>query len=601
MVYPKLFLDPFTKKVCEDISCKITQVFHIDCTPVDVAHQLTSPPDRDLGHFALPCFFLSPKVKTSPNQIATKIATVYLSSDAIFNDVMFKKVVALKGYVNFFFCPAFLAKNLLLPLASDSKWWAVPKKKLSTWLVEYSQPNTHKELHVGHLRNLCFGFSVTTLLKKRGFPVVTCTFPGDTGTHVAKCLWYLKYHNKTNIPKEISLPFVHKGQWLGKIYTKACQLFDAELKDPIKAQKNKKDITIILQQIQKKQGVFYDMWQETRLWSKDLLQHLYQWMGVVFDKWYWESEVDAPSVKWVQELYEQKQLVKSQSAIGLDLGKELGFCLLLKSDGNGLYATKDLYLAQQKMKHYKPAKNIYIVDQRQERHFKQVLAVLDRIGCKKTAQAFSHLKYNFVELPSGPMRSRDGSVVPVMELIADMTNYVKTHFLNKYENKWSEEKIQQTAKLVAEGAIKYGMNAQDLNKKIVFDMKEWLKWDGISGPYIQYAYARACTLLKKCLVWGKKIDCKNFTVSTKEEKDLLTHILWFSLVVEKNAWQMKTSPICYYLFELAKKFSSFYQACPIKDLENEDQKQSRLLLVEVTRLVLKQGLSYLAIPVLEQM
>ena len=579
------FLDPFTKQVCLEVSQKIEKLFDIQISDYELSQLFSSPPEKEWGHWALPCFFLSKKLKKSPAEIAQQIAEAFDRSP------VFEKVLNKGPYVNFFFQKMFV-KEHLLDLFKASSLFKVSAKKTGPWLIEYSQPNTHKELHIGHTRNLSFGLALITLLKKRGFSVISCTFPGDMGTHVAKCLWYLKYHNKEDFPDD------GKGQWLGAIYTKAYQKFERD-----SSEENKKKLTEILQQLKNKEGEFYDLWQKTRLWSKNLMDEVYSWAGAQFDYWYWESETDAPSVKWVKELYQQKKLQLSESAIGMDLGESLGFCLLLKSDGNGLYATKDLYLVKKKFEDHKPAKNIYIVDQRQETHFRQIFKVLENIGFKEQAEKSLHLKYNFVELKSGAMSSRAGNIVPIMTLIETMTDYIIETFLKKYEGEWSREKIENTAHIIAQGAIKYGMNEQDLNKKIVFDMKEWLKLDGRSGPYIQYAYARACSLLKKFSDFDEKKEIKIDInhLQAVEEWQLVVHLSWFSLIMEKSAWQMKTSTICYYLFELAQKFSRFYQNCPIGSLENKEQKKFRLFLVQVVKEVLEEGLSSLSIPAPEQM
>ncbi len=582
-----LFLDTFTKKLCQETVEIIFKLFKVQVSAEELAGVFTSPPQEEWGHWALPCFFLSKALKKNPGEIATSLAKDCSQSS------VFTKAHAEGSYVNLFFQPDFLNEYLLKPLLKGQLFDMKNRGKQKTsYLIEYSQPNTHKELHIGHLRNLCFGLALVTLLKKRGFLVKTCTFPGDSGTHVAKCLWYLKHHNKERVPAH------RKGEWLGKVYTGAWRMFEEE-------QKNNKEITEqqiteILQQLYKKKGEFYLLWKKTRKWSHDLMKEIYQWAGVNFDKWYWESEVDKPSVAWIKELYRQKKLQLSEGAIGLDLGEKLGFCLLLKSDGNGLYATKDLYLIKKKFEDFKIFKNIYVVDQRQEKHFQQVLQVFSQIGFPDQAKKSQHLKYNFVELKSGPMSSRAGNIVPIMELIDTMQSYIKTNFLNKYkENKqWTEKKINHTAKIIAEGAIKYGMNEQDMNKKIVFDMEEWLKLDGRSGPYIQYAHARACTLLNK----HKKV--KNYDlqkIEQIEEWQLLIHLSWFSLIMEKSTRQMKPSSVCYYLFDLARKFSQFYQSCPIGSLTDEQKKNTRLALVKAVQLVLKEGLSYLAISAPEQM
>ena len=243
--------------------------------------------------------------------------------------------------------------------------------------------------------------------------------------------------------------------------------------------------------------------------------------------------------------------------------------------------------------------------------FKQIFKVIENLGFKEEAKKSFHLKYNFVELKTGPMRSRDGNIVPIKALINQMRAYVKNHFLNKYENEWSENKINKTADDIAQGAIKYGMNEQDLSKKIVFDKDKWLSLEGRSGPYIQYAHARACSLLKKQGVWQKPALAplgKAFNnsinmehLSAPEEWRLILHLSWFSLTIETSAWQMKTSPLCYYLFELAQQFSRFYQNCPIGSLKNKEQKEFRLFLTQVTQNVLREGLLCLSIPAPESM
>ena len=580
------YLDPFTESVCIELSEKIKKLYQEEINLYELAQTLTSPPKEEWGHWSFPCFLLSQKLKKNPAEVAGEIAK------ACDNSPLFEKVLQEGPYANFFFQKSFLKDKLLDSLNKDNSS-LIPKKEINPYLIEYSQPNTHKELHIGHMRNICFGLALCTLLKKRAFPVISCTFPGDVGTHVAKCLWYLKYYNKEPFPQH------QKGQWLGAIYTKACRQFDQAEKD--QKEKNKKQLTRILQELKNKKGDFYLLWQETRLWSKDLMKEVYKWAGADFDRWYWESEVDEPSVEWIKKLYQQKKLQLSESAIGMDLGEPLGFCLLLKSDGNGLYATKDLYLARKKFEDYKPSKNIYIVDQRQETHFQQVFKVLENIGFKEQAEKSLHLKYNFVELKTGAMSSRAGNIVPIMTLIETMNNYIIETFLKKYEGEWPEEKIKSTAHIIAQGAIKYGMNQQDLNKKIVFDIKEWLKLDGNSGPYIQYAYARTCSLLKKISADFTEEAVNTDIPLSSEEWNLIIHLSWFSLTMEKCAWQMKTSPLCHYLFQLAQKFSRFYQSCPIGTLNNEEQKKFRLLLVQVVQKVLKEGLACLAISAPQQM
>lgn len=547
---------------------------------------LAATPNLALGHLSFPVFPLAKSTGEKPPLIAKKLKDDWQSFGLI------EKVEVAGPYLNFFIASNDLAKLFVYDILSGN-YFLLPAKKEQPFLIEYSQPNTHKELHVGHMRNICFGQALIGTLKYSGFPVISCTFPGDVGTHVAKCLWYLKYHNKAAVPTS------GQGEWLGKMYSLAHNKLEDERGTP-QEETNRKQLTEILQQLEKKSGEFFDLWKETREWSIQLMNQIYNWTGISFDRWFWESEVDSDSVKLVKELQAQGKLQVSEGAVGLDLSDEnLGFCLLLKTDGNGLYATKDLELARRKFAEYNPQKSIMIVDMRQELHFKQVFSVFERVGLGKKDSCL-HLKYNFVELPDGAMSSRKGNIVPLTSLIHQMKETIKNNYLKRYENEWSTEEIEKTADIVAQGAIKYGMNRMDPNKKIVFDMNEWLRLDGESGPYIQYAYARIQSLLQK---QGDVLRVRATLTSLKDplEFALLLQLNSFNEVVAQAAHEYKTSLLTNYLYDLARSFSHFYQECPIGKLEDENLKRDRLALSKAVGLTIKKGLSLLGIPSPERM
>jgi arginyl-tRNA synthetase len=459
-------------------------------------------------------------------------------------------------------------------------------------MIEFSQPNTHKELHVGHMRNACLGDALVRLLRYSGYDIISTTFPGDVGTHVAKCLWYMKYHNTEPIPE------TGKGEWIGRIYSRAHLKLEDETGTPKEAE-NREKLTMILHQLEAKSGEFYDLWKETRAWSIDLMNQVYNWAGIKFDVWYWESDVDSASVQYVKDLYQKGLLQKSEGAIGMNLEAEnLGFCLLLKSDGTGLYATKDVELARRKFQDQHVEKNIVVVDMRQELHFKQVFKVLEKIGFPQAKDCF-HLKYNFVELPDGAMSSRKGNIVPLLELVHRMEEAVKTNYLARYESEWSKAEIDLVASQVAQGAIKYGMLRMDTNKKIVFDMNEWLKIDGESGPFVQYSMARIQSLVRKLGPSSQNVKWDVLTHSA--ERKLMQALMNFHSIVLGSAENYKPHLLCTYLYETAKRFNLFYHECSIGQAETEDLKQARLALSEAVGVVLKKGLELLGIPTPEKM
>jgi arginyl-tRNA synthetase len=558
-----------------------------DFTEDKIYSLLSTAPDLKMGHLAFPCFQLAKALRKGPPQIAAEI------KEKLEIDENIVEINNAGPYLNFKFSVNCLGDLAIAEVLNKNSFAYQLTKNAPKTMIEYSQPNTHKVLHVGHMRNLCLGDALIKLLRYCNYPIISATFPGDVGTHVAKCLWYLKHHNQDEIPTE------HKGAWLGQIYTKATLKLDEELGTE-KEEQNRSELTEILKQLEVGSGEYFDQWKETREWSIALMQEIYDWANVTFDQWYWESEVDSDSVKLIQKYYEKGLFIKDEGAIGIDLSDhKLGFCLLIKSDGNGLYATKDIELARRKFEDHQIEKNIYIVDKRQAHHFKQVFKTLELMGFEQAKDCY-HLQYDFVELPDGAMSSRKGNIVPLQELVESMITHVKDNYLNKYADSWSEEKILKVANEVAKGAIKYGMIRMDNSKKIVFDMNDWLRLDGESGPYIQYSHARIFSLCKK---QGYNPDSTiNWSILNKnEEMALMLKISEFNSVIKAAAVQYKTHSVTSYLYELAKLFNSFYAECSIAHAENDELKVARLALARATSLCLAKGLELLGIPAPEEM
>ncbi len=551
----------------------------IEITADEIYPTLSPPPKANMGDIAFGCFILAKKMKQAPNQLANSLQE-HIASEGIISEAK-----AFGPYLNFYLNPAKL-NSLILEDILDGKFFEneltvdAPKT-----IIEYSQPNTHKEMHVGHMRNLCLGNALVNLYRYANIETISTTFPGDVGTHVAKCLWYYKKHNSEAPPQE------RKGAWLGTLYTKGNNLLESQIGTP-QADTNREELTEILKQLHAQSGEYYELWQETKAWSVELMQEVYKWANVDFDSWYWESDVDADSVALVKQYYEKGIFVKDDGAIGIDLTEDkLGFCLLLKSDGTGLYATKDLELARRKFEDQHVEQSIYVVDNRQALHFKQVFKTLEIMGFENAKNCY-HLQYEMVELPDGAMSSRKGNIVPIQTLIDQMVAMIKTSHLSKYQGEWQQSEIDLVANQVAAGAIKYGMTKVDSNKKIVFDMNEWLKLDGESGPYIQYVYARINSLLNKL----GEIQTPNYAVLTHElERELILKLSTFNTVIETCLKQNKTHPLCGFLYEVAKAFNSFYAECSVINAGSDDLKFARASLCEAVALSLAKGLSLLGI------
>jgi arginyl-tRNA synthetase len=569
---------------------KITEALEkmsVHLTEDEIYKALVEPPQSDMGDLAYGCFIIAKTLKKAPPQIAAELAQ-HVVKDAT--------LISAQGngpYLNLTFSPQVFGEQIIHPILEGSFFKKQILEKSPKTMIEFSQPNTHKELHVGHMRNLCLGDALVRMLRYSGREIIASTFPGDMGTHVAKCLWYMKKHNQEPAPE------VEKGEWLGRMYSRANLLLEDQVGTP-QEEINRSELTEILKELESEKGPYFDLWKETRAWSIELMKNVYKWANVEFDEWYFESEMDATSANWVKELYAQGKLEKSNGAIGMNLESEkMGFCMLLKSDGTGLYATKDLLLAKHKFENRHIEKSVYVVDMRQALHFKQVFRTLEILGFEQAKNCY-HLQYNYVELPDGAMSSRKGNIVPLMDLVKNMENHVRTNYLSRYKDEWSEDDITKIASQVAKGAIFYGMLRIDTNKKIVFDMAEWLKLDGESGPFVQYSHARIASIGRKfprnhsnSLNWD--------LLSHASEKQLMQALFGFNTSVALASENFKPAAICTYLYELAKKFNVFYHECPIGTEKEIAIRDVRLALAEAVGLTLKQGLALLGMPAPEKM
>jgi arginyl-tRNA synthetase len=589
----ELYQNNITTKLAQTILTSLVDISpdHGQTTE-SILKSFAPAPEFKKGHLAYPCFPLAKTCKKSPVQIAQTLAEIVEKNSSNF-------LASLKAegpYLNFFFKPDFLGEVL----NAINKGEYFNQRLISSnekWMIEYCQPNTHKVLHVGHMRNLCLGNALIRMCRYSGLDILAATYPGDVGTHVAKCLWYLNKHVEKPWPSE------NKGEWLGELYVKSNTLLEEE-KGTDKEEQNRSELTTILQQLHAGEGEFYDIWRETRDWSLDMMNDVYKWADVEFDRWFYESEVDAPSISYINKLFEQGKLVKDDGAIGLSLEDEkLGFCLLVKSDGTGLYATKDVELARLKFEEFGIDHSIYIVDDRQSHHFKQVFKVLEKLGFEQAKKCF-HLPYAMVELPGGGMSSRTGNIITLESLISSMEEKIKSDYLNKHledkDSGWTQKEVDTNASLIANAAIKYGMVRVDNNRKIMFDMEEALKLDGETGPYLQYVCARCRSLCEK-LNFDKTKDVCWDELQMEQELALMVKLTSFNDVVLSSVNKLQTLHLCSYLYELGKLYNSFYAACPIKNDENEKRKHARMALSHAVGSVMEQGLNILGIKVPSKM
>lgn len=575
---------PFKKSVVECLTKSLKEIApNFDSS--GIAGSLAVPPNYSMGQLAFPCFPLAKELKSAP----PKIAATLVESLKKELPTLVKDVQVAGGYLNFFInldaSAADFSKNI-----SNGKYFeelkTPPREQVD---VEYSQPNTHKALHLGHMRNLFYGDAVCNLLDRVGFKAIRTTYPGDLGTHIAKVLWWLK-----QIPRETWPKGDEKAIWLGKQYAISSQKLE-ERGEEGKA-KAQADIQDILKNLQDLKGDDYQLYLETRQWSLDEMKRVYQWSNSNFDKWYFESECDVPSRNLVKEQSEKGVFELSEGAVGLHLGDELGFALLLKRDGNGLYLTKDLELIRRKFADPKTARAIYIVDSRQKLHFKQLFKVAEKMGFPQATRS-EHLSYESVNDENGDaFSSRDARGLSLEELRAQIDEIVKKDYLARHAGEWKEEEINSTAEKITLAALKYGMLRIDPSSPIKFILSQWIALEGETGPYLQYVITRSKSLLNKAGYTAPS----TLTLEAPEEQELYYALYRYNEIVEAAGLEYRPNHLSNYLFDIAKLFNRFYKECPVINAE-EKLKNSRLTLVSMTQAVLEDGFKLLNIPSLERM
>jgi arginyl-tRNA synthetase len=582
----------------------------------DVTDLLAPPPKADMGDLAFPCFRLAKALRNAPPKIAAELvdglkAKIDAGEAGILGDA-----TTAGPYLNLRFD---LAKAAALVLPAWARGEApTPAPKGEKVMVEYSQPNTHKAFHVGHLRNVCLGDALVRLYRAAGYEVVAANYLGDVGTHIAKCLW--GYTNLLTDEERVA-PETGKGEWLGEVYAKSSDTLatweeaakggDADAQAKVDAAKA--EMTRILKAVEERDEELTKLWTETRQWSLDEFDEIYEWCGVHFDRIFFESEVDQPSLALVDEYLEKGVFVESDGAIGIENPeiKHMPFFMLRKRDGTGLYSTKDLALARMKFDEFNVDRSIYVVDVRQSDHFRQVFLTLKKMGFEQ-AEKCVHVPYEMVELPDGGMSSRKGNVVLFRALREQLRETILNDKLKpRYAETWTEAELEETAKLVSLGAIKFGMLERDVNQKIIFDMKEWTEFEGKTGPYLQYVTARTAPILRRSADEGHPLDESHVAdaeafakiagaLEHASERQMINLVAGLPAVVMQAAESNRPSSLVTYLYGLTKAFNEFYRDCSIKAAEG-DLKQARLVVVKAAREALAWGLDLLGIPAPERM
>jgi len=532
---------------------------------IKISDDMIEQPPGDMGDYAVPVFRFAKEFNKSPNDVAKDIAEVIKPTKLI------SGIQNTGPYINFFVNRIQYAKNVLKII--DNKYGRGSKQK-DRVMIEYCQVNTHKAFHVGHLRGTFLGAAIINLFRFSGYKVVAANYQGDIGAHVAKVIWYLKNNN-------VKYPEVHKGRWLGQIFQKA----------KANAYDNKEALSQVLQKLEYNVAELTKLWKETRKWSLHDFESFYKLVGVGFDEYFFESQFEKKGKEIVDELLKKNIAEHSEGAVIIDLG-QLDKFLLLKSDGTALYSTKDLSLAKVKFQKFKIDQSVYVVGAEQKLYFQQLFATLDKMGFSQ-AKRCAHIPFSLVTLKGGKISSREGELLYAEELVEDVIETAKKAVLERHKD-LDEAKIRKRAHVIGLGAIKFSFLNQDNNKEIVFDKEKSLSFEGETGPYIQYTYARIKSILRKSAAKNKVIK-----EISDEEHEIVRQLAKFPEVVSESCRMFHPSTVCRYLLDLCQLFNSYYHSTQI--LKSEEFKNQRLYLIDRVQEVLKSGLSLLGIEVTERM
>ena len=571
-----------------------------------VAVNLTKPEFE--GEYTVVLFPLLKLTKQKPDALGKAIGDKMLEQSELF-----AAYSIVSGFLNLTIHDNFWVQ-LLLNHFNDIHFGAKPKKD-KRYMVEYSSPNTNKPLHFGHLRNIFLGYAVSEILKTDGKQVVKSNLINDRGIHICKSMIAWQDYAQGDSPESTGI----KGDHLvGDYYVKFNEVYKAQVADLIaqgmdkKAAEKEAPIMQAAQDLLRKweagDADTIALWKKMNVWVYRGFNITYKKLGVDFDKFYYESETYLLGKKIVEEGLERNVLFqKEDGSVWIDLTAD-GFDqkLLLRSDGTSVYMTQDLGTAKLKYNDYKLDKSIYVIGDEQNYHMQVLQLILKKLQ-EPCADGIHHLSYGMVELPTGKMKSREGTVVDADDMMEEMIRLAQeqTEAAGKTEG-FSADELKALYEMIGMGALKFYLLRVEPKKKMIFNPEESIDLHGFTATFIQYAHARICSVLRK---EGYDLLPKNIRFQTfhqtepllPAEKKLALLLEQYCNILEEAALELNPSVICNYSFQLAQQFNSFYDAHSISKAENNEKKQLRLMLSIMTAMILRQSMQLLGIQLPERM
>lgn len=559
------------------------------------------------GDCTVVIFPLLKQIKANPVEIGTKIGNYLVE-----NSDLVEKFNVVSGFLNLVIKGNYFT-NFFNSIKENNQFGFEKQKDNEAILVEYSSPNTNKPLHLGHLRNILLGYSVAQILKASGKKVYKTQIINDRGIHICKSMLAWQKFGNGETPTSSGLKGDH---FVGKYYV----AFDKQYKQEIEELKQqgktedeaKKNAPIIVeaQEMLRKwengDEQVVALWQKMNQWVYDGFEVTYKNLGVDFDKYYYESQTYLLGKEVINFGLENGVFYKKHDgSVWIDLTDEgLDEKLVLRSDGTSVYITQDIGTAIQRVKDFPDINGmVYTVGNEQDYHFKVLFLILKKLGFE-WAQNLYHLSYGMVELPSGKMKSREGTVVDADDLLQEMAKTAQeiSEELGKLDG-YNDEEKQKLYQTIGKGALKYYILKVDPKKQMLFNPAESVDFNGNTGPFIQYTYARIQSILRKA-----NFNFSNFNVLIddkkslhEKEKALIKQIILFPEILQDAAKNHSPALVANYTYDLVKEYNSFYQSVSILGEEDQEKKIFRVQLSKTVGEIIKNAFALLGIEVPERM
>ena len=586
-------------KIKEATAKAIESIYKIPASADEVLVNQTKPEFE--GDYTIVLFAFIKQLRKSPEQLGQELGE-YLT---IHETRLFNRYNVIKGFLNLTVSDNVFTNYLQEQFSNENLG-----KSTSTGvkvMVEYSSPNTNKPLHLGHLRNNFLGWSVAEILKATGNDVMKACIVNDRGIHICKSMIAWELFGNGETPESTGKKGDH---FVGDYYVKFSNVHKEEMNALMEKGLSKEEAEKQAPIMQRTQQMLVDweagkpeimaLWKKMNAWVYEGFDETYQRIGTDFDKTYYESETYLLGRQFVEQGLQSGVFFKKEDgSIWIDLTEEgLDEKLVLRKDGTSVYITQDLGLADEKYKAFPYDQSIYVIADEQNYHMKVLKLILKKLG-KPYAEGIHHLSYGMVELPTGRMKSREGTVVDADDLVTEMVNVAarKTEESGKVEG-FTTEELKELYDTIALGALKFYLLRVDPKKKMIFNPEESIDMQGFTGPFIQYTHARIKSILRKA---GDFQHSFSTTALLPLEKELLLLLEQFGTIVKQSAQEHNPSVLAIYAFSVAKTFNTFYAEHSVMNAESDEKKNLRLQICQLTANTIKNTTQLLGIRVPERM